>query len=177
LEDLSSLFAVVPRLHVLVQPPEPASGYDYTAEIKEFVKSNRTLSGNLAIVHANVWGQCSNAMKARIKSSNYHEVRMLANHCLWLFQEERSVTLQFEQSQNPYVSLFDEKASFYPQLRAWVDEIKYHGGTVGKISPSRCRHQRGWFPTFGSQAPRHSTWSYLGIAILRGAVPTRHNHH
>jgi hypothetical protein len=118
-DDLSRLFATIPKFPTLVRPPEPAAGYDDTEdfiwheELKEFVKRKRTLGGNLATVHAVVWGQCSEAMMAKLKSSDKYLAKTKDNDCHWLIQEIRAVTLQFDQKRNLYVTLADAKLSYY----------------------------------------------------------------
>jgi hypothetical protein len=92
-DDLSILFAVVSKAPVLVRPPAPAAGADDTdtliwqEEVKKFVKRKRALAGNLASMRALVWGQCSEGMKAKIKSSDKYIDKTKDNDCHWLIRE------------------------------------------------------------------------------------------
>ena len=81
-KDLAPLFATQPRLPLLVAPPKPAKTSEgkepdegdvelWREEIKELAKRKRILHSNLsAIQEAIIWGQCSEAMKAHVKSLN-----------------------------------------------------------------------------------------------------------
>jgi hypothetical protein len=90
-EDLASLFASECRMPVLVRPPKPvppptvpaAAGEAapdapddeeveadievWKADLRELSKRKTTLRGNLSAIHAVIWGQCSEAMKAKLR--------------------------------------------------------------------------------------------------------------
>lgn len=80
--------------------------------MKEYVKRNRTLSSNLAALHAVIWGQCSEAMKAKIKSHDDYKSKSDAYNCLWMLKHIKAVTLQFDKKQNDFISLLDARTSF-----------------------------------------------------------------
>ena len=42
-------------------------------ELKDYVHRDRMLKGDLAAIHAVIWGQCSEAMKAKVKASKVYE--------------------------------------------------------------------------------------------------------
>jgi hypothetical protein len=193
-EDLASLFAPTPALPVLARPAGLPAGHDDTdefiwkEELKEFVKRRRTLVGNLSSVYAVVWGQCSEAMKAKIKSSDEYEVRSLNNDCHWLLREIRSVTLQFDQKSISYISLLDARASFHKcrqrqgqsatsyleEMRGWVDTIEYHGGTVGESYTLVNENDDDGNARTEDERTALARDRTLGIALLRGADPTRY---
>ena len=54
----------------------------FAEEVKEYVKRTRTLKSNLATIFAVAWGQCSDAMKARVKTHSGYEEMSLANDCV-----------------------------------------------------------------------------------------------
>ena len=56
----------------------------FAEEVKEYVKRTRTLKSNLATIFAVAWGQCSNAMKARVKTHSGYEEMSSTNNCVWL---------------------------------------------------------------------------------------------
>ncbi len=57
--------------------------------MKQFVKRESTLVSNMVTIHAVAWGQCSEAMKARLKSLDGYQAKADANDCLWLLESIR----------------------------------------------------------------------------------------
>jgi len=72
-EDLAHLFALTMAAPKLTMPTEPGMSPSqtremiYTKKVKQFVKQESTLEGNLATIHAVAWGQCREVMKSHIK--------------------------------------------------------------------------------------------------------------
>ncbi|KAI2502776.1 Reverse transcriptase (RNA-dependent DNA polymerase) [Fragilaria crotonensis] len=70
-EDLSPLFASEMKLPVLEKPARPGEEADETdiaiwnEDVRDYAKRKRVLRGNLAAIHAVIWGQCSESMKAK----------------------------------------------------------------------------------------------------------------
>ena len=116
----------------------------WNEEMKEYVKQNRELQSNLVTIFTIMWGQCSEAMKAKVKLMDKYEEKSAENDCTWLLQQIRAVTLQFDSKRNPFLSLLDAQASFlsYRQgqhqtpdsyldmMCGWVEMIESYGGTV-----------------------------------------------
>ena len=86
--DLAPLFATKMATPVVTRPVAIAANADELAkmifqeEVRAYVKRNQTLEGNLATVYSVAWGQCSEDMKARIKTHDRYEERAAANDCL-----------------------------------------------------------------------------------------------
>jgi hypothetical protein len=84
-EDLASLFVEAMKEPKVPLPTDPTAGSAtfttlddmiYVEEVKQYVKRKMALTSNLAMIHVVVWGQCSDAMKAKIKSlTDYKEKR------------------------------------------------------------------------------------------------------
>jgi hypothetical protein len=107
-EDLASLFAAECRMPVLVRPPKPvaaptaqagdsdtaaADTEDIEAEIEIWKEDLRALSkrksvlrGNLSAIHAVIWGQCSEAMKAKLKSLDDYTANAEEDNCEWFIR-------------------------------------------------------------------------------------------
>jgi hypothetical protein len=66
-------------------------------EIKAYVNRLGVLRGNMAAIFAVALGQCSKAMKAKLKSLSDFETRSKKNDCHWLLKDILSITLQFNQ--------------------------------------------------------------------------------
>ncbi|KAI2506836.1 hypothetical protein MHU86_7621 [Fragilaria crotonensis] len=84
----------------------------FVEEVKEYVKRTRTLQSNLATIFAVAWGQCSEAMKASMKTHNGYDEMALVNNCVWLLKQIRSVTLQFHDNKDSSMSLLDAQFGF-----------------------------------------------------------------
>ena len=152
-EDLATLFAETMATPEIDMPTEPVALASKTEEMiyveeekKEFVKRSRQIKSNLATVHAIVWGQCSKAMKAKVKSMTGYKEKAEASDCYWLLKQIKAVTLQFDEKRNVFISLLDARTSFLncqqkqgqsadeylETLQGWADVIEYHGGTVAE---------------------------------------------
>ena len=79
----------------------------WAEEVKEYVKRTRILKGKLATIHAVIWGQCSEAMKAKVKSHNDYKAKAADNDCFWFLRQIKAVTLQFDEKRNGFISLLD----------------------------------------------------------------------
>lgn len=86
-EDLAPLFGEDMKEPTIAMPTEPGDepsqqdrGHD-SVEVKEYVKRVRTLKSNLAALHAMIWGQCSEAVRAKVKLLAHHKTRMAENNC------------------------------------------------------------------------------------------------
>jgi hypothetical protein len=127
-------------------------------------------------------------MKAKLKSLYDYDTITAENDCHWLLKEVKSVTLQYDQNGNTYISLADAKASFYKcqqrygqsatdyldQIRGRIDTIKYHGGTVAEsvlLPSAKNSYGSGRTLTKRAAVARDKTF---GIALLCGADPTRY---
>jgi hypothetical protein len=154
-EDLSSLFAEDMKAPVISEPLDPAADEKtptklqemvYIEQVKGYVKRLTELTSNLGTVHAVIWGQCSEAMKDKIKSLTDNKTKTETNDCFWLLKQLKAVTLQFDEKRNVFVSLLEARTSllnckqqqgqtvseYLEVLRGWVDTIEYHGGTVAE---------------------------------------------
>jgi hypothetical protein len=162
-EDLASLFGTTMTAPVLSMPedlptqvevegrvtvpgPTETARMIWTEEVKDYFKRNKTMKSNLAALYAVAWGQCSDPMRAKLKSLGDHEASARENDCFWLFNNIKATTLQFDERRNGFISLLDARASFLncrqgpdqtpdaylEVLRGWADAIEYYGGTVAE---------------------------------------------
>ena len=193
-EDLAPLFGDTITLPVLGEPEDLDANANQTQtliwneEVKEYVKRTRQLRGNLATVYAVAWGQCSEAMKAKVKSLDEHTERSGNNDCAWLLEQVRAITLQFDAKRNSFLSLMDARTSFLTckqgehqspheylnTLRGWAETIESYGGTVaehhGLIDEQDDEGNVRDVATRAALA-RDRT---LGMALIRGADPQRY---
>ena len=87
-EDLAPLFADTMAVPMVDMPDDLDDDAGLTMkmifaeEVKTYVKRNHTLKSNLATVYAVIWGQCSDDMKAKIKTHDYYKDKTV--NCFWL---------------------------------------------------------------------------------------------
>jgi hypothetical protein len=211
-EDLASLFASECRMPVLVRPPKPVppppvpaaegeaaqAALDneefeadlevWKADLHELSKRKTTLRGNLSAIHAVIWGQCSEAMKSKLKSLSGYETSASEDNCEWFLRNINAITMQFDAKHNGYISMLDATANFLncrqgqqqtvsnymETLKSHVDTIEYHGGTVvlnPNLAPNRALDGT---PLSAAERMKISRDCTLAAALLRGADKTRY---
>jgi hypothetical protein len=80
---------------VIERPTIPGADADETdtliwkEDVREYSKRLRIMRGNLAAIQAVVWGQCSEAMKAKIKSIQDYDEKTAACDCAWLLMKHQ----------------------------------------------------------------------------------------
>ena len=193
-EDLAPLFAAQMTQPVIEKPTSPGADADETdtliwkEDVKEYSKRLRIMRGNLAAIQAVVWGQCSEAMKAKIKSIHDYDTKTTECDCAWLLKNIKAVTMQFDDKRNGYVSLLDAMAgflncrqqqgqtadSYLESMKSWVDTIEHHGGSVvynPKLAPEKDANGITRTDEERNIIARDQT---LAVALIRGADPTRY---
>ena len=150
-EDLALLFAQTMEAPTLVEPAEPDEDAGRFAEtiylerMKQFWRCESELLGNMATMHAVIWGQCSKSMKARLRALTGFKDAAGSNDCFWMLQQIKSITLQFNEKRYGTISLLDARwnmlncrqeqdqsvAEYKEILKGWADAIDFHGGTDG----------------------------------------------
>ncbi|KAL7563157.1 hypothetical protein ACA910_014436 [Epithemia clementina (nom. ined.)] len=100
------------KLPVLKMPPKlPASETNWLKvavwekTVASYCARVDYLNHNLKAVYAIIWGQCSDAMKAKLKSLPKFETKNQANNCIWLLNKIKAITYQFEGQRLLYLSL------------------------------------------------------------------------
>ena len=155
-EDLLvPLFATESRLPEVEKPPRPGMTADgkepdevdieiWKDEVKEVIMRKRALHSTLSAIHAIVWGQCSEAMKARLKALDAYEERTVTDDCKWLLSNIQAITMQFDEKHHGYTSILDATAGFLncrqhvgqsvtnyvEAIKSYINTIEYHGGTI-----------------------------------------------
>jgi hypothetical protein len=164
-EDLALLFGAQSKIPVLAKPTKPEGNPDGTGpdktdielwkeDIKDLTKRKRQLRGNLSAFMALIWGQCSEAMKAKVESSSGCTIAEEENDGKWLLDNIKAITMQFDAKHNPYIAMLDATAgflncrqqrgqtndSYLESIKSHTDTIEYHGGTLVMnvdLSPSQ----------------------------------------
>jgi hypothetical protein len=143
--DLAALFGETMSEPIINMPEEPEEGAGkmqeliYTEEVNEYVKRLREMKSNLATIHAVAWGQCSEAMCAKVKLLSHYKEKAELTDCVWLLQQINAVTLQFDEKRNVLMSLIDARTSlmnckqepgeqpveYGNTIRAWAETIEH----------------------------------------------------
>jgi hypothetical protein len=85
-------------------------------------------------------------MKAKVKAATDYQNKANANDCLWILNQVKAITLQFDEKKNKFISLLDAQTSllkcqqfqgqsnnkYLELLRGWANTIEYHGGIVAE---------------------------------------------
>ena len=114
-------------------------------EVKQYVSRTKDLKGHLAALHSVTWGQCSEALKAKLKSLTGFKEKFEGHDCVWLFGKISSVMQKFEETRHAYTSMVvvmnnlsscrqgpEQIVSDYiDRIRTIAETIKHHGGSIG----------------------------------------------
>ncbi|KAI2499682.1 Reverse transcriptase (RNA-dependent DNA polymerase) [Fragilaria crotonensis] len=193
-EDFASLFAFEPSEPTIEKPVDLPPDHSTTdemiwkEEIKAYVNRMGILRSNLAALFAVALGQCSDAMKAKLKLLKEYEARYKKNDCMWLLKNILSITLQFDQRRNGYLAIMDAHQNFLnckqaqdqtteeylENLVLWADTIEYHGGSF--VENFRLASASGPGGELRTEEERRSAArdETLAMALIRGADPTRY---
>jgi hypothetical protein len=154
--DLASLFTTPmaqPKIELpasLGDNPTDVETLIQREEVKQYVCRTKDLKGHLAAMHSVAWGQCSEALKAKLKSLTGYKEKSEAHDCVWLFGKIGSVMQKFEETRHAYTSMVvvmgslsscrqgsDQIVSDYiDRIRTIADTIEHHGGSIGNFFPS-----------------------------------------
>jgi Zinc knuckle len=194
-EDLKSLFATEMTNPTLERPVRPGADADETdiaiwnEDIRDYAKRKRVLRGNLAAIQAIIWGQCSEAMRSKLKSIDGYEESVADDDCEWMLKNIKAVTMQFDAKHNGYISMLDATAAFLncrqqqgqtadsylEALKSHADTIEYHGGTL-VLNPNLVPATRDDGTPYNNEEERKKVARdcTLGAAFIRGSDPTRY---
>ena len=153
--NLGSLFGTTPTLPTIPKPAKLDDKADeleqliLREEINQYVSRVKNLQSDMAALHSVIWGQCSEAHKAKIKSLPDYQAKADAYDCAWLIQKIGSVMQTFEETHHPATSMAivltsllncrqgaEQKISDYvDRLCTLADTIDHHGGKLGNLYP------------------------------------------
>jgi hypothetical protein len=195
-KDLASLFGAETRQPALEKPWKPGADADETdlaiwsKDVRIYAKRKRALRGNLAALHTVILGQCSEAMKAKVKSLDGFTDSATHNNCEWLLNNIKATTMQFDAKHNGYISMIDATAAFLncrqqqgqsadsylEALKNHTDTIEYHGSTL-VLNPNlapETKDEDGTRYTDVERAKIAHDCTFLAAASIRSSDPTRY---
>lgn len=109
-EDVAPLFMDIMGLVAVNEPDRPVAIegvidqltiLDYKAARDCYEKHHKKLARNPAALFAVIWGQCTEAMKLKVKSLNGWSTAQSENDCYWLLQKVKGITQQFDHTLFP----------------------------------------------------------------------------
>lgn len=114
----------------------------WNKEVDSYSGRLTRLNDNLKALYAVAWGQCSDGMKAKLKTSDDYEQKHNDTNVSWLLKEIRGVTFGFESQRSLYLSLQIARKDFYSfkqgadvsmsaylqTFRTKVDILEHYGG-------------------------------------------------
>jgi Zinc knuckle len=117
----------------------------WTNSVDDYCKRNGVLQDNFKTLYSIAWGQCSEAMKAKLQSHEDFEVNEDKANCAWLLKEIRAIIYRFEGQRYIFLSLDDAHSDFrsYRQqsgeplseyllvFKTKFDILEHYGGTFG----------------------------------------------
>jgi hypothetical protein len=137
----------LPRPKALTDEQKKDSVADaiWALELKAYIARRDYLEGNLKSAYVIIWGQCSEPMRAKLRSLDDHESKSESSDCVWLLKEIKAITYQFEGQRYVFLSIDDAHANFYKYKQGFdepiadylhnfqsrVEVLEHYGGSVG----------------------------------------------
>ena len=104
------------------------------------------LNSNLKTAYAVIWGQCSEAMKAKLTSLDDFETKNHEKDCVWILKEIKGIMYRFEGQRYIYLYLDNALTTYYAytqgaedsissylrHFRSLVEVLDHYGGAIGK---------------------------------------------
>jgi hypothetical protein len=117
----------------------------WTKEVSSYVTRREQLKQNMRAVSAVILGQCSEAMKAKLKSNSDFKERYAKADCVWLLVTIRATMLKFEGHQYIFLGLQDaltaicnhrqgdnDLTTYRAELESLVQAYETYGGEFGR---------------------------------------------
>jgi len=117
----------------------------WNREVDGYFTRTGHIESNLKAIYAIVWGQCSKAMRAKLKSQAGFGVKDGENDCVWLLMAIRTIVVKFEEKSYIQLALMDAwimyytyqqgldmtMATYIEEFRTLIDVLEHHSGSIG----------------------------------------------
>lgn len=137
-----------------IDKPEDISTLDFADEklqwqwkedMRRYLDRMVVLENNLRLLYAVVWGQCSEAMKAKIEGMDDFEAHDTSCDCKWLLTNIRSTMYQFEGKKHLFVAMLEARTkverctqkpgqdltTFFHEFKETIEAFEHYGGLLG----------------------------------------------
>ena len=158
----------------------------FEKKVAAYVTRCDILESNLQAAYAVIWGQCSEAMKAKLQGLEKYNTARDTCDCGWLLTQIKAIRHKFEEKRYGYSSLNDAYTNFYMhrqqaeesladylhQFKENIDVLEHYGGSVGIDKGSQELVEKYLDPdksTSSDEKKRISRERALAIQFLKGA--------
>ena len=166
-------------------------------EVDEAVRRRAYFKENLKTIYSLVWGQCTDALCAKLEGLETHETLAQRGDSLGLLQVIKGVVYNFQDQKYQQQSLDDATRHFYTmyqgkytttqafleQFQNVVDDIDHCGATIGNHAAgiAAVYESAGIDPDFTDECEREAAQMeaksrYLATAFILHANRTRYRH-
>jgi len=119
--------------------------FKWEKKMTDYITCKNVMQSDLKAAYTIMWGQCSEALRAKVKSSNEYAAKSMDCNCEWLIKTIRGMMLQFDGQWEIHCSitnvhgvyhaywLLQDKllAIYLEEFTALVDTIEHYGGCIG----------------------------------------------
>ena len=119
--------------------------FEWEKDYADYITRRNILASNLKAAYTIIWGQCSETMRAKVKSSTEYTAKSAICDCEWLLKTIRGVTLKFDGQRKIHRSISDAHGAYHSyrpapdvtlavyleEFSALVDTIEHYGGCIG----------------------------------------------
>ena len=147
--------------------------------VAAYVTRCEILKSNLQATYAVIWGQCSEAMKAKLQGLEKYETARNECDCAWLLTQIKAIRHKFASLNDAYTNFYlhrqqaeESLADYLHQFRENVDVLEHYGGSIGVDKGSQELIVKYLDPdesTSSDEKKRLSRERALAIQFLRGA--------
>ena len=90
-------------------------------KLKIYAKKTDALEQNLIAMHTIIWGQSSPTMQTKVNSVKDYEAQADAHDCLWLLQQIKAITINYENKKILMMSELEVKEQFTHANRTTIN--------------------------------------------------------
>jgi len=119
--------------------------FTWEKEMTDYITRKNVLESNLKAGYTIMWGQCSEALRMKVKSSSDYTAKSRDCDCKWLIKTIRGVMLRFDGQRKIHRSIGDAHAAYHSyrpaqeaslavfleEFTALVDTIEHYDGCIG----------------------------------------------
>jgi len=119
--------------------------FEWEKEMTNYITRKNVLASNLKAAYAIMWGQCSEAMHVKIKSSSNYTTKSASCNCEWLLKTIKGTMLHFDGQHKIHQSISKAHNTYHTyqpapdaslavylkEFSVLVDTIEHYGGCIG----------------------------------------------
>jgi len=124
--------------------------FKWEKEMTNYITQKNVLASNLKATYTIMWGQCSKAMHAKIKSSSNYSTKSTDCNFEWLLKTIRGTMLCFDGQCKIHQSISDAHSTYHAywlapnaalavyleEFSTLIDMIEHYDGCIGHVTLS-----------------------------------------